>query len=279
MSALAALEPRCARSCCARIAPAGRNHRPPHMKTVFGERKLTIKSFAITSARIAAIHAKLFHLRYQLLLSALLCVFIVNIFFPDNIYGGMAQMAYLPFQLLACFIVFKSKKRLLYLLCVIIGAIIALHIANSFFASSIQNEMTFCYICFYGGVFWEVIRQIYSATMKPNNIILAGICGLLLIGYCGFYIFLAIEFHQPGSFANLRPGIEAINDLFYFSYITIMTVGYGRITPNTWIAMNATVLVALVAYIYSWVVIATIVGEAMSARQAKALQNGKDKTS
>lgn len=243
-----------------------------------GKNRRVMTLQAITNSgfrtQIKALRGRLFHLRYQLLLSALLCVFVVNIFFPDNIYGGMPQLAYLPFQLLACFVVFESKKRLLCLLGLIIAAIIIFKVLDAFFASDIQNEMAFCYICFYGGVLCEVIRQIYKSDMQPNNIILAGICGLLLIGYCGFYIFLVIELYQPGSFANLRPGIQAVNDLFYFSYITIMTVGYGRITPNTWIAMNATVLVALVAYIYSWVVIATIVGEAMSARQAK--QAGKN---
>ena len=73
---------------------------------------------------------------------------------------------------------------------------------------------------------------------------------------------MTIEFHQPGSFAGLGPGDQAVNDLFYFSYVTILTIGYGDITPKTWIAKNATVLVGFIGYLYSVVVIALIVGRA-----------------
>ena len=69
--------------------------------------------------------------------------------------------------------------------------------------------------------------------MFTAKIVYAAVCGLLLIGYCGYFLFLAIEFHHPGSFLGLGPGDNSINDLFYFSYVTILTIGYGDITPKT----------------------------------------------
>lgn len=225
--------------------------------------------------KLAPIHNYLYARRFQLLLAALLCVFVVNIFFPENIYGGMAQAIYLPFLIVATFVVFKSKKRIFYLLALVAVSLIICRILNNFLAKSIANEMSFLYICYFSGVFLEVLRQIYRTEIDSVNIVLAAICGLLLIGYCGFYIFLAIELYQPDSFNNLSPGIHAVNDLFYFSFVTILTVGYGHITPATWIAKNATVLVALFAYIYSWVVIATIVGEVTSRKTAKKDDSGK----
>ena len=230
----------------------------------------------VYSTGLLPIYRHLFKIRYELLLCALLCVFVLNIFFPDNIYGCISQLAYLPFQIFSCVIVFRSKKKLLLLFSVFALLLLIFKISNIFFVRNIENEMAFLYICLYGSVFVEVVRQIYAGKLGPVRSILAGICGLLLIGYCGFYIFLAVEYYQPGSFNNLGAGTQAVNDLFYFSYITIMTVGYGAITPATWIAKNATVLVALVAYIYSWVVIATIVGEAMSVRQTKGVQDDSD---
>lgn len=223
------------------------------------------------AAALNAFHARIFPARFQILLIALLCVFVINIFFPDNIYGGIAQSLYLPFQIIACFLVFASRKRLFFILGMMACLLMASRILNIFFAKDIQNEMALLYICFFGAVFWEVMRQIYTFPLRARQIVLAGICGLLLIGYCGFYIFLCIELYQPGSFSGLSAS-GSVNDLFYFSYITILTVGYGHITPDTWIAQNATVLVALTAYIYSWVVIATIVGEATSEKNKRARQ-------
>ena len=55
-----------------------------------------------------------------------------------------------------------------------------------------------------------------------------------------------------------------MNDLFYFSYITILTVGYGDIVPSRWVATNATILAALAGNMYSLVVISSIVSRAGS---------------
>ena len=48
------------------------------------------------------------------------------------------------------------------------------------------------------------------------------------------------------------------------------------IRDSTWIAKNATVLVAFTAYIYSLVVIATIVGEATRSRKKSGDGGGND---
>ncbi len=216
---------------------------------------------------LSPFRTRLYVYRFELLLASLLCVFVLNIFFPDNIYGGIAQAVYLPFQLLAATVLFESKRNLLRLVLLFALLLVACRALDLFFVKNIQNELLLLYICFFGSVMLEVFRQIYHAHLITTKIVYAAVCGLLLIGYCGFYIFLAIEFHEPGSFNGLGQGVQAMNDLFYFSYITILTVGYGDITPHTWIAKNATVLVAFTAYIYSLVVIATIVSEATRSRK------------
>lgn len=210
--------------------------------------------------KLNSFRSRLYIYRFELLMASLLCVFVFNIFFPDNIYGGMAQSIYLPFQLLAGLVLFEFKKRVIWLV-VLFGVLLMIcRSLNLFFASSLLAEVLLLYICFFGSVTLEVFRQIARAQMVSTRMVYAAICGLMLIAYCGFYLFLAIEFANPGSFNGLGEGENAINNLFYFSYITILTIGYGDITPNTWIAKNAVVLVGFIAYVYSIVVIATIVG-------------------
>lgn len=217
------------------------------------------------------LHNHVYPLRFHFLFAALLCVFVVNIFFPDNVYGGVTQLIYLPFQIFAGVMVFKSKKSVLYMLALVIILLIACRVLKIFFADNLASEMALFYIVFFGGVFCEVLKQIFNDDLTALQILLAGVSGLLLIGYWSSYIFLAINFYQPGSFANLGAADMEVNNIFYFSFITILTVGYGHIIPTSWIAQNATVLVSLLAYIYSWVVIATIVGKATSERaQRKA---------
>lgn len=227
------------------------------------------------SEYVQTFHKKLYARRFELLLASLLCVFVLNIFFPDDIYGGAAQAVYLPVQLLAALTLFESKRHILRLALVFALFLVISRALDIFFAQSFRNEMLLLYICFFGSVMLEVFRQIYKANLITAKIVYAAICGFLLIGYCGFYVFLAIEMHRPGSFNGLGQGPQVMNDLFYFSYVTILTIGYGDITPNTWIAKNATVLVALVAYIYSLVVIAAIVGQAVRNKNNRASGAGQ----
>ena len=51
--------------------------------------------------------------------------------------------------------------------------------------------------------------------------------------------------------------------------MTILTIGYGDITPHTWVAKNATILVALIAYMYSLVIVAMIVNQFAENRKLK----------
>ena len=212
--------------------------------------------------KIHALRTHLYEIRFELLMGSLWCIFILNILFPDNIYRGYAQAIYLPIQLLAALVLFDNRPRILRLPLLLGRLLIAARALDLIFVKSLKMEMLLLYLFFFGSIMFEVFRQIAQAKMFTAKIVYAAVCGLLLIGYCGYFLFLTIEFIQPDSFRGLGPGDQAINDLFYFSYVTILTIGYGDITPKTWIAKNATVLVGFTGYLYSIVVIALIVGRA-----------------
>nr|WP_236942201.1 potassium channel family protein [Escherichia sp. MOD1-EC6163] len=100
-----------------------------------------------------------------------------------------------------------------------------------------------------------------------RELVFASLCGFLLIGYMGFFLFSSIEVYTPGAFRGVsseRPLM--MNDLFYYSFISILTVGYGDIVAASWTARNATILVALVGYIYSLVFIARVVSDFSSSK-------------
>ena len=212
--------------------------------------------------KIHTLRARLYEIRFELLMLSLWCVFILNILFPSNIYRGYAQASYLPIQLLAAVVLFDKRPRIQRFALFIGGLLIAARALDLIFVKSLKVEMLLLYLFFFGSIMFEVFRQIAHAKMFTIKMVYAAVCGLLLIGYCGYFLFLTIEFIQPDSFRGLGPGDQAINDLFYFSYVTILTIGYGDITPITWIAKNATVLVGFTGYLYSIVVIALIVGSA-----------------
>ena len=215
--------------------------------------------------KLDALRARLYENRFELLMLSLWCVFVLNILFPEDIYRGMAQAIYLPIQLLAAIVLFERRPHVMRLALLLGALLIVARALDMFFVQNLNIEMLLLYLCFFSSILVEVFRQIAHAQMFTTKFIYAAVCGLQLIGYCGYFLLLTIEFYHPGSFTGLRPGDVAAKDLFYFSYVTILTIGYGDITPTTWIAKNATVLVGFTGYIYSTIVIALIVGRAHRA--------------
>lgn len=206
------------------------------------------------------LRSKLYIYRFELLLASLLCVFVLNVLFPKDIYGGEVQGFYLFFQVFAGINLFNYTKRVRRFVLIVSIIVILGRLFDMYVPVNVREYVSFIYICFFGWVTMELFRQIYHAEVIDRKVIFAAICGLLLIGYCGFFVFATVEFFVPGSFQGLSEGNLGLNELFYYSYITIMTIGYGDISPASWIAKNVTVLVALIGYIYSLVVIAFIVG-------------------
>ncbi|MED0210589.1 potassium channel family protein [Escherichia coli] len=73
-------------------------------------------------------------------------------------------------------------------------------------------------------------------------------------------MFSAIESYMPGAFRGLsQDKLQMMNELFYYSFISILTVGYGDIVAVSWPARNATILMILMGYIYSLIFISRIV--------------------
>ncbi|ACY84099.1 potassium channel family protein [Edwardsiella piscicida] len=118
------------------------------------------------------------------------------------------------------------------------------------------------YLYFFTLVTVVVVRKVIRAASADGEMVFAALSGFLLIGYIGLFIFSSIEVLQPGSFKGISDNPQQMfNDLFYYSFISILTVGYGDIVAVSWPARNATILVVLMGYIYSLVFIARIVSD------------------
>ena len=83
-------------------------------------------------------------------------------------------------------------------------------------------------------------------------------CGCVLLGT---FLFVLMEVVQPGAFAYVPPEPGTVQVLSYFSFVTLLTVGYGDIVPLTNVARKATVLLGLLGHFYDLFVVSVIVGK------------------
>ncbi|MCL3782480.1 two pore domain potassium channel family protein [Prolixibacteraceae bacterium JC049] len=116
---------------------------------------------------------------------------------------------------------------------------------------------------FYFYVTISLIQQVLKAKVVNRNVILGLVTGYICLGLVGFFIFLSIETVHPNSFNGLQYAndtpYQLMDTLIYYSYITLLTIGFGDITPVTAVAQKATIFVGLIGQVYMVIVTAIVI--------------------
>jgi len=109
----------------------------------------------------------------------------------------------------------------------------------------------------------HLLLFILRAGRVDVNVLCAGLSGYLLLGLLWIPAYLLIASVDPGSFALKAPsGTDAQMDgfhAFYFSFITLCTVGYGDVTPVSRMARMLAVTEAITGIFYVAVLISRLV--------------------
>jgi hypothetical protein len=118
-------------------------------------------------------------------------------------------------------------------------------------------------------------------TLRPGPVtvyrVIGGIAGYLLIGYTWTFAYQLLLQQAPGAI-HFAAGVPATpsrqpNDLIYFSFITLTTVGYGDAYPVHPAVRSLAVAEALVGQLYIAILIASLVGMAL---QTRSLEDGSE---
>src|SRR5258708_36295438 len=88
----------------------------------------------------------------------------------------------------------------------------------------------------------------------------AVLCGVILLCLIGTFLFFQIETLCNHSFSNLHSGREKMSDLNYFSFVTVLTIGYGDIVPLTLVAKCAVMFISLAVTFYNVFVSGIFIG-------------------
>ena len=130
------------------------------------------------------------------------------------------------------------------------------------------------YFLFYVTVTIEIVKQVWRTEKVDKNVIMGLMSGYVSVGLIGFFLFLTIEIVNPGSFGGLligEAGIESkMDSLLYYSYITLLTIGYGEIFPASAVAQKAAILIGLTGQFYLVIITAVVVEKYIRHKQTKA---------
>ena len=169
-------------------------------------------------------------------------------------------------NLLAGLLVFQNKKRLRFIILGIIFISVALDLfSNDFSLTQTKSWHAILYLIFFTLVVAEVYSNVLNIKALSTEILAAALCGFVLLCQIATFLFYLIEIYRPHSFSNTGEGGNILINLNYFSFITLLTIGYGDIAPLTLVAKRAVMFIGLLGHFYTVFVTGIIIGKFIAA--------------
>jgi len=121
---------------------------------------------------------------------------------------------------------------------------------------AIGNVILFAFI----GV--HILRFILRQRIITAELIYAGLSVYLIFGLAWASIYHVIDMWKPGAFILAKPDNprQDFFQMWYFSMVTLTTLGYGDIAPASMVARVFVVLEAIMGQFYLAILIASLVG-------------------
>jgi hypothetical protein len=201
--------------------------------------------------------------RYELFFFSLLLILFGSLFFPFGIYSSYVGPLIFILNILAGLQLMTKQKRLYHICQVIFIAALGTTILEKVYPESLGGNIAYqvkllVYFFFYSVVTVQLILQVWHAKEVNARAMMALMAGYISLGLVGFFIFSTIEFYHPGSIHGLGSMEKLFDEMIYFSYITLLTIGYGDIYPLTPVAQKAAILIGLVGQFYLVIIMAVV---------------------
>jgi len=120
---------------------------------------------------------------------------------------------------------------------------------------------------------WGIQRFMWRQKKVTRDLISGAICIYMLAGLVWSDAYILCEIFNTSSFAGIDPddNVFAVRGaLTYFSYVTMLTVGYGDVLPVSLMARSLSILQGLFGQMYLAVFIAGILGAFLSQQNMAA---------
>lgn len=209
---------------------------------------------------------KLYKIRFEIFFFTMLSILFGSLIFPLEWFEDKLMPILFLLNIASGILLISKKKKLMWFFIILfIGALLVIGVTmiekdpgNSFDYSRLA-----IYFVFYIAVTLEIISQVWKATFVNKTVIIGLMSGYVSMGLIAFLMFLSIEIAHPGSFTGLLMetgnAAEVVDSLLYYSYITMLTIGYGEIIPVTPIAQKAAILTGLAGQFYIVIITAVVV--------------------
>lgn len=125
----------------------------------------------------------------------------------------------------------------------------------------------------------NIIQHVLLRTKVNIETLKGVICAYFLVAIAFAYIFWLIEYFEPNSFFISPPHkdffyyTQYLSEMIYFSFVTLLTIGYGDIVAVKNVGQTAVILEGLIGQFYVVILVARLVATYSFHAQAKLLKN------
>ncbi len=208
---------------------------------------------------------KLYTYRFELFFYSLIVILFGSLIFPRHVLNTVIMPLLFVLNIASGLVIFKKRKKqtwVVVIMLILVSLVFLYRLISKTDERILDYIRFFVYFGFYALVSVEIISQVWNSKRVNKTVIYGLMSGYISLGLIGFFIFNCIEMIQPGSFNGLiESGMTTTNidDLMYYSYITLMTIGYGDITPITDVAQKASMFLAMIGQFYLVIVTAVVI--------------------
>lgn len=112
-----------------------------------------------------------------------------------------------------------------------------------------------------------IIRQFLARGQAIKHRIAGAVAVYLILGLLWARLYELVILFNPGAFQIAHD--EGIATLFYFSFVTMLTIGYGDVVPVSLVARELAILEGLTGQLYLVILISSLIAERSAVSTTK----------
>ncbi|MFN7707275.1 MAG: potassium channel family protein [Sphingobacteriia bacterium] len=203
------------------------------------------------------------HQRLLFFLFTLLAIVVVDGFFTGLVYDTIFSFAYCLILVQGPYIIYRRRWHWLVFSMLIFSSWGFQLLAKLLASSSLGILSSINWTIFNGYVAWLMLRYTLRTERVGRDHLLVVVITYILIGLTYACAYTTLEYLDPQSFnidfATAISEVEIWQQLLYFSYMTLGSVGYGDILPQTHFSRMLAISEAIAGIMFMAIFVARMV--------------------
>ncbi|PCI91368.1 hypothetical protein COB11_08455 [Candidatus Aerophobetes bacterium] len=207
---------------------------------------------------------------FNLLLIFLILLFVFRPYNRSGVYIGIWQLCFIGVFISSIFNCRHHKSIKTLATAVAIPALLCNWFAHFYMITSLELThliLTFIFICICVG---SIISRVILNAKVTLETLRGVVCVYFMIAFGFSYLYLLIEYWVPGSFYFIEGIIKLpsntilnhnhiLSESIFYSFVTLLTIGFGNIHAISDIAQTATILEGMLGQFYIAILVSRII--------------------